>query len=216
MQEIVKALVKARSQFKDIKKDRTNPHYKSRYATLDSVLEAVKPGLDAAELAIVQAVEIREERTVLVTHLLHSSGESIQSVYPLPEGLTDPQKLGSAITYARRYALCGILSVTADEDDDGNANAGTEQSKTTNFQQRSGGNTISEKQITRLTAIAKQAGYSDNGLKALVYHYGFTSRSLITKDVYEEICGVCGNTELAPQWNEYGDKRLAEQQTAAS
>ncbi|MCC5633819.1 ERF family protein [Nostoc sphaeroides CHAB 2801] len=123
MQELIKALIKAKAEFNPIQKDGTNPHYKRKYATLDAVLDAVTPGLSKHGLVIIQTTEIFEGKTVLRTHIFHESGENITSTYPLPE-ISDSQKLGAALTYARRYAVCAILSVTADEDDDAES-AGT-------------------------------------------------------------------------------------------
>ncbi|MCC5621458.1 ERF family protein [Nostoc sp. CHAB 5715] len=72
---------------------------------------------DERALVIIQTTEIFEGKTVLRTHIFHESGERITSTYPLPE-IADSQKFGAALTYARRYAVCAILSVTADEDND--------------------------------------------------------------------------------------------------
>ena len=120
MKNLITALLKARKRFKPIKKEKINPYYKSKYADLDSVLSAVEEALLEAELAITQTTAVKEGQPVLVTTLWHCSGESISGEYYLPRN-DDPQKLGAAMTYARRYALCAILSVTADEDDDGNS-----------------------------------------------------------------------------------------------
>ena len=119
MQQIIPALIKAKKSFKKISKDAVNPYFKSKYATLDAVLEATESALAEQGLTIVQVVE----GYILQTFLYHESGEFIQSNYPLPE-TTDSQKLGAAITYARRYAICAMLSITADEDDDGNLVSG--------------------------------------------------------------------------------------------
>lgn len=119
MNELISALIKARSEFQPIRKDKVNPFLKNKYATLDAVLEAVEPALRKHGLTIVQTTEVDSEQIVLKTSLYHESGQSISGHYPLPQ-TDDPQKLGAAITYGRRYALCAILSVTADEDDDGN------------------------------------------------------------------------------------------------
>ena len=116
MKELLTALCKAKRQFASIKKDKVNPHFNSKYASLDSVLAAVEPGLLAHELMLTSLVIDGN----LVTRLYHSSGEYLESSFALPN-LSDPQKLGSTISYFRRYAICGLLSVTADEDDDGNA-----------------------------------------------------------------------------------------------
>ncbi|MBW4617519.1 MAG: ERF family protein [Desmonostoc vinosum HA7617-LM4] len=117
MQKLIPALIKAKAEFQPIHKDRINPHFKHKYATLDAVLDAVTPALGKYGLAVIQTTSITEAKTVLQTHLYHESGESIASTYPLPE-ISDSQKFGAALTYARRYAVCAILSVTADEDDD--------------------------------------------------------------------------------------------------
>lgn len=118
MQKLITALVKARAEFTSIQKDKTNPHYKNRYATLDAVLDAVTPALCKHGLAIVQSTSTESAKIELKTYLYHESGEHISSSYPLPD-IMDAQKLGAALTCARRYALCALLSVTADEDDDG-------------------------------------------------------------------------------------------------
>lgn len=83
------------------------------------MLDAVTPALGKHGLAVIQTTALTDGKTVLQTHLYHESGESITSIYPLPE-IADSQKFGAALTYARRYALCAILCVTADEDDDAN------------------------------------------------------------------------------------------------
>ena len=95
MQQIIPALIKAKNNFKKISKDAINPYFKSRYATLDAVLDATESALAEQGLTIVQIVE----GYILQTFLYHESGEFIQSNYPLPE-TTDSQKLGAAITYA--------------------------------------------------------------------------------------------------------------------
>ena len=110
------ALSKAQGEFGGVAKDGVNPHFKTKYATLASVLDAVKAPLAANGLALVQLIQPEG----LVTVLMHESGQSIQSVAPLPQNAL-PQVLGSALTYMRRYSVMAMLSVAADDDDDGNA-----------------------------------------------------------------------------------------------
>jgi hypothetical protein len=119
LNELIPALIKARSEFQPIHKDKVNSYLNNQYATLDAVLAAVEPALRKYGLTIVQMTEVIGEQSALKTSLYHESGQSISGNYPLPQ-TNEPQKLGAAITYGRRYALCAILSVTADEDDDGN------------------------------------------------------------------------------------------------
>lgn len=113
------ALAKARAAFKPVIKDANNPFFKSKYADLAGVLDAVVPALSANGLAVIQTTD-GTAPMVLTTTIAHSSGEFISGTYPIVPVKNDPQGVGSAITYARRYTLCAILSVAA-EDDDGNA-----------------------------------------------------------------------------------------------
>jgi hypothetical protein len=122
MKELLAALVAAKASFKPIPKDKVNPFHKSKYASLDAVLGAVEPSLLLNGLTLSHTVAEGK----LITRLYHTSGDYLESSFNLPE-LSDPQKLGSVISYYRRYAVCGLLSVTADEDDDGNAVSNVKQ-----------------------------------------------------------------------------------------
>lgn len=122
MIELIKALIKAKAEFQPIEKDKFNPHFKTKYASLDSVLDAVTPALCKYGLVIVQPLQSR----VLHTHLYHESGEVMTSMFELPD-ISDIQKIGSALTYARRYSVCALLGITADEDNDGNAGKGSDK-----------------------------------------------------------------------------------------
>jgi hypothetical protein len=113
--EIVKALAKAQSQFKVAVFDKKNPHFKSSYASLESVHNAVREGLSANGLAIAHLIEDGK----MVTTLFHTSGEWIGCELALPANLS-PQQLGSALTYFRRYSICCLLAIPSGEDDDGN------------------------------------------------------------------------------------------------
>ena len=121
--ELSKALCTAQSQMTFAKKDSKNPFFKSSYADLSSVWEACREPLTKNGLAVIQTFDSdHDENTVIVvTTLTHSSGQWINSRLKLPLVKKDPQGLGSAITYGRRYSLAAIVGVIADEDDDGNA-----------------------------------------------------------------------------------------------
>ena len=120
MKAISQALVKFQSQLKPVNKDSENPFFKSSYADLSSILQAVMPILSSNGLAISQPMKIHEGFTVLMTRLIHESGESLESEMILPV-LADPQKFGSLITYYKRYQLQAMLGIsTRDEDDDAN------------------------------------------------------------------------------------------------
>ncbi len=120
MQNILKALILAKQEFKHIPKNSYNPYHKNKYANLDAVLGAISEALNKYDLCLLQPTEVRADQTILKTVIYHvESGEQIACELLLPQN-ADPQKTGSAITYYRRYALCSLLGIIADEDDDGN------------------------------------------------------------------------------------------------
>lgn len=119
--KLAPALVKAQAEMKNASLNKTNPHFKSRYADLAEIRDTVMPVLAKHGLAVVQFTQVGSTGFFLVTRLLHESGEFLDSRYPLPEDVTKPQAMGSAITYARRYMLAAICGITAEEDDDGNS-----------------------------------------------------------------------------------------------
>jgi hypothetical protein len=112
------ALVKFSGKMTKVKKDSVNPHFRNTYASLSNIIEATQQPLHECGLAVVQMPTGENE---LTTVLLHESGEYISSTYKMTPSKNDPQGLGSAITYQRRYAYGAILSLNIDEDDDGNA-----------------------------------------------------------------------------------------------
>lgn len=118
--KIMPALIKAQGEFAPAVKAKVNPHFKSKYVPLDVVLDAIAEPLRNNGIAIVQQTDIWDGRTVLLTRLVHESGEWIAGRYPVHPVKADPQGEGSALTYARRYALMALAGI-APEDDDGNA-----------------------------------------------------------------------------------------------
>jgi hypothetical protein len=124
------ALVAAQAGLKPIAKDGKNPAFRSRYATLDGIMETVRPALAAHGLAVVQGVIHPETGEggrlvgiMVETRLIHTSGEWLASVVPVPVAKGDAHGLGSALSYGRRYGISALLALSTDEDDDGNAAA---------------------------------------------------------------------------------------------
>lgn len=119
--EIAGALAKAQAEIRNPEKDRENPHFKSRYATLASGLDVARPVLAKHGLSVVQTPSVDGDGLFLTTRLLHSSGQWIESEYPVCK-IGQQQQMGSALTYARRYSLFALVGIAPDEDDDdGNA-----------------------------------------------------------------------------------------------
>lgn len=127
IKEIATAMNKAQAEMAGAAKDANNPFFKSKYADLSSVVRAVKEPFANNGLSYSQFPVFSEGQVGVETILMHTSGEYMSSVLLLPMGnKQDPQAAGSALTYARRYALQSIAGIPS-EDDDGNA--ATHQSK---------------------------------------------------------------------------------------
>jgi hypothetical protein len=125
--QLATALVAARSEMHAIAKDSTNPHFKSKYASLDVIIETVVPILNGHGLTLIQGcvVPCTDEHGKLTaftvrTTLLHVSGESLDRDVVMPVAKSDPQGAGAALTYGRRYGISALLGLATDEDDDGN------------------------------------------------------------------------------------------------
>jgi hypothetical protein len=131
MKLITTALIAAKAKFTPIHKNKVNPHFKSKYATLDEILEAIAPALLANNLLLIQPTIVKDNLTVLKTLLIHAeSGEQLESELTIP-AITDPQKLGAAMTYYRRFSICSLLAIAPDDDDDGTTAKATATVKTT-------------------------------------------------------------------------------------
>ena len=113
------ALSKAQADITGALKDSSNPFFKSKYADLASCWDACRKQLAANNLAVIQTVYVHwdKDESVLATTLAHSSGEWIRSELPIRAKDASPQAQGSAITYARRYALAAIVGLAQIDDD---------------------------------------------------------------------------------------------------
>lgn len=120
--KLAEALAKAQREIQNAAKDKANPYFKSKYADLASVWEACREPLTKNGLAVIQKARATEGGIEVETMLVHSSGQFVTETLSLPVVKADAQGIGSAITYARRYALSAMVGV-APEDDDGNAAA---------------------------------------------------------------------------------------------
>lgn len=126
--KLAAALVAAQAELRAVGMDAVNPHFKAKYASLDNIIETIRPTLARHKLAVVQGATLPESNSegkvtgfTVETMLVHESGEWLTSGVVMPIAKADPQGAGAAITYGRRYGLSAILSLATDEDDDGNA-----------------------------------------------------------------------------------------------
>jgi hypothetical protein len=118
--QLAAAMAAAQAEMGAAVKGASNPFFKSKYADLGSVIQAIKPAFAAHGLSYIQ-MPIHEDTGVGVcTRLMHKSGQYLEQEFVLPLAKQDPQAAGSAITYARRYALQAMAGIPS-EDDDANA-----------------------------------------------------------------------------------------------
>ena len=117
IKNLATALHKAQGQIKHAIKDAANPFFKSRYADLVSVWDAIRDAFQANGLSVSQMPDMDGEKPVLVSILMHVSGEYLESRILLNPAKNDPQGIGSCISYYRRYSLQAIAGVCADDDD---------------------------------------------------------------------------------------------------
>ncbi len=125
IKELVVALSKAQGKMEPAKLNKTNSHFKNKYADFNSIIECCRQPLSENGLSVMQYCEMTNEKLFLVTMLVHISGQWIKSLFPLNPRNMDSQSIGSAMTYAKRYSLSAMLGIVSDEeDDDGEASQG--------------------------------------------------------------------------------------------
>lgn len=123
---LLTSLLAVQSEAPTLPKDATNPHFKSKYTPLDTIVQTIGPILQKHGLVwmTLPGIDAASGEPTLTYRLAHAeTGEVLEGSMPLLLTKKDAQSHGSAITYARRYALCSVLNLVADDDDDGHAAA---------------------------------------------------------------------------------------------
>lgn len=128
--ELATALAKAQGEFTPAVKDANNPFFKSKYANLCSVVKACQEHISKHGLSVSHSTTKEDGQWLLVTTLMHASGQWKNCTIPLITAKGDIQSFGSSITYARRYGTAAVLNIVTDEDDDGEAACGRDQPAT--------------------------------------------------------------------------------------
>lgn len=208
MKELYSALFNIQTTIENVKKDKTNPYHKSKYADINDVLEALKNPLKENKLLLLQPLISKEDKTYLQTTLYHlPSDQSLTYEVEVKAKLeNDPQALGSAVTYFRRFSLVSLFSLEQIDDDANTASSKDIKKKPallpTNFSPTSirpssskdtSKAIISDAQKRRLYAIAD--GLEISMVKALLAQNGFESASLVTTDKYEKICEILSQSK---------------------
>lgn len=165
MEALFSAMSKAFPEIEGAIKDSNNPHFKSKYADLSSVVMAIKPALSNHGLWFRQVNHIMDGGVCVETFICHASGQEIScGQLFVPASKQDAQGYGSALTYARRYSLSAAFGVCP-EDDDGNAASAAPKEKV---------EAISQEQFLELQALAES---TETDLAAMCRFYGVPALS---------------------------------------
>lgn len=126
--ELLKGLAKFRAQIKQPKLDASNPFFKSSYLTLTGLITAIDEALKGTGLSYNQIIADNGQAAAVQTIITHESGGIlITKPFTLRPTKADPQGIGSATTYARRYQLQALFGIAGEKDDDGNAASNPQQ-----------------------------------------------------------------------------------------
>lgn len=204
--ELATALAKAQGAMQPALKDANNPFFKSKYADIASVWEACRKPLADNGLSVVQLPEPSENSILLTTILLHSSGQYLSSSLKFPIAKSDPQSYGSALTYARRYALAAAVGVYQDDDD---ANTASQRdSKSSNVRPNKPQEQSSDKNVApliqdnhrrNLFAKCAKEGITSDDLHLLVkWKFDLDSINALTVPLFADL-----SNNLNKHWSDY-------------
>ena len=156
MKQIATALLKAQSEMSNPKKGATNPFFKSKYADLNAIREAVIPTLNENGISVLQPIVHVDGKNFVKTILLHESGELMDSLTEIIYNKqNDAQAQGSGISYARRYALQSFVCVGAD-DDDGNKAVQSKPNATTEILKKAKQGNFTLEQVKAKYSVTKE------------------------------------------------------------
>ena len=192
--ELAKAFAKTQQELKQPLKDAENPFFKSTYVPLENVAESITEAATKNGLSFSQEPSFDDNMVTVTTLVMHSSGEWIEYAPLKMKPVKNPPAFGSAITYAKRYALSAIFGITSDKDDDGNEATQPQkpqrQQKTTRTAQTK--QYISSEKVKQyendIQALIKATGKNDGSImEALLNHVGATMIKNITIDKTNEV-----------------------------
>jgi hypothetical protein len=164
LDQLATALASAQAEMKNAPLNKINPHFKNKYADLAAIRDATLPALNKHGLSIWQGTEMSADGFFLITRLIHKSGQSLASVYPLPLATDKPQMIGSALTYARRYAWAAACGITADDDDDAETASKAKTNGNGTHPETKGAGPISAEQYKTLTTALNEVGAQEHQL----------------------------------------------------
>jgi len=181
MKEVISALIEVQKEIKNLPASESNPFYNSKYVPLNDILDFIRPLLVKNKLFLTQSVkEIENNYFRLETILIHESGEQLTSSVIVPAG-HDPQKQGSALTYARRYGLSAFFAIATEHDDD--ANSTIDEPKQSRLDFKDIESKTENMNIDQLNEYSKQIskqfpGLTDKQKEWLKHHFANRRRSI--------------------------------------
>jgi hypothetical protein len=208
--EIATALVAAQAEMKNAIKDSTNPHFKSSYADIASVIDSIRGPLTKNGLAFTQIPKLHLEsgEWTLVTKLLHKSGQTLENECPIIVAKDDAQGFGSALTYARRYGLQALTGQAAD-DDDGNLaakNPPAEKPKDKPAAKAPApkeSDPVSKYQIDQLMELTDKKGIPIARMQELLKLMGLTKSVELTQAQFKKVYSVISNKGIDEAFVEF-------------
>ncbi|KXT67654.1 Phage-associated recombinase [Streptococcus gallolyticus] len=190
--ELAKAFSKTQQELKQPLKDAANPFFKSTYVPLENVAESITETATKNGLAFSQEPSFDDGMVTVTTLVMHSSGEWIEyAPLKMKPVKNDPQAFGSAITYAKRYALSAIFGITSDKDDDGNEATQPQKPQRQQKATKQSKQYISVDKAKQyeddIQALINATGKNDGSIMgALLNHVGATMIKNITTDKANE------------------------------
>jgi hypothetical protein len=215
--KIAEALAKAQAEIVQPEKNKTvtvksdKGSYTFDYADYNAIVEAVRGPLSKQSICFTHLIEMRDRELILVTRLIHSSGEFLESLYPLPRS-SNAKEIGGAVTYGKRYCLSAITGCVADDDADAEPENTTslkdkkpaaiapraqgpapqqQQSSPARDQQNQNVRGPSSAQVTRLWTIAKASSWTNEQVHLyLEARWKLQSVTTLERVQYDELCDL--------------------------
>jgi len=177
---LLEAILAVQAEVGPIAKDAINPAFKSKYTTLGTIVETVGPILNKHGLLWVTLPTTNEQgQPALMYRLIHAATDQhISGTMPLLLQQQTPQGLGSALTYARRYSLCAVLNLVADDDDDGNAGSAPKQTAGALARAKASMTPSATVLLAEATELQQPAGVQEADFQRFVESTGYTEEGL--------------------------------------
>lgn len=197
LEKLAAAMVKVQEEIKVAKKDKANPFFKSKYADLGAVWEACHEALTKNGIAVIQRPTFRDGVHLLTTDLLHESGQSISGDYLIRPVKDDPQAMGSAVTYARRYSLAAMVGIICEDDDGAKASTrGKQPGDASAIRDKLLSGKITKADQSALMIAWRKSGKTDEQVKGYLKEaWDLALTAEITKKDYPEILDWCSEVK---------------------